>query len=197
MTIIRNRERLRSELQDKELRDFFVSEHINIGLSFQIRALRKQRGWTQKELSDRAKKKQSWIAKIENPNYTGFSLQTLKELASVFDVALIVRFVPFGELVKWELTLSPEKLEALSFNEDPYFKEMPQQESITAYSQPEPPNYSHISSGGVCSGREGIIKFTNPSEPSMKEIPNISDYRKPSKPQREMESPLKQAMMGG
>lgn len=120
MNTIRSKGELIKELQDKEIRDFFVSEHIDIGLSAQIRILRKQRGWTQKDLADRLGKKQPWVNKIEN-NYSGFSLQTLKDLASVFDVALIVRFAPFGELVKWELELSPESLNPPSFDKDPYF----------------------------------------------------------------------------
>ena len=141
MNTIRNREELTKELQDKEIRDFFVSDHINVGIPLQVRALREQRGWTQKELAERAGMKQERISAIENPNYkNAFTLSTLIRLASAYDVALIVRFVPISELVKWELDLSPEKLEAVSFDEDPYFKPRPSLTG-TAYATATGTNY--------------------------------------------------------
>ena len=39
-----------------------------------------------------------------------YSLTSLKKLASVFDVALVVRFAPFSELVDWATTISEDKL---------------------------------------------------------------------------------------
>ena len=122
MNAEKHKERLIARLKDKEHRDAFVSVHIQIGIPFQIRALREQKGWTQKELADRAGKKQAWIAQIENPNYSGFSLKTLLRIASVFDVGLMVRFAPISALVKWELELSPESLRVQSFEEERYFK---------------------------------------------------------------------------
>jgi transcriptional regulator with XRE-family HTH domain len=60
--------------------------------------MREERGWTQRELGDIAGVRQNWISQIESPDYEGFSLRTLKKLAFAFDVALIVRFVPFSLL---------------------------------------------------------------------------------------------------
>jgi len=45
-------------------------------------------------------------------------------LASAFDVGLVVRFVLFSELVSWEINLSPESLEVLSFEQESYFQDM-------------------------------------------------------------------------
>ncbi len=123
MNIVKRREKLIKEIKNKEYRDGFVSAHIDIGIPFQIRALREQRCWAQKELAGRAGVAQAWVAKIESPNYSGFSLKTLKKLASAFDVGLIVRFVPISDLVKWELELSSKSLMVLSFDQDSYFKE--------------------------------------------------------------------------
>jgi len=67
--------------------------------------------------------KQERISLCENPNYGKFSLQTLKQLAATFDVALIVRLAPFSEVVEWELSLSPESLEVENFDKEEYFKE--------------------------------------------------------------------------
>jgi transcriptional regulator with XRE-family HTH domain len=120
MNIMKRRQRTIEDLKDKEYRDAFAIEHIDTGIPFQIRALRKQkdRKWTQKELAKRARMAQETISRIENPNYGKLTLKTLKRLASVFDVALMVRFVPFSELVGWELSLTPASLEAVDFDKD-------------------------------------------------------------------------------
>jgi transcriptional regulator with XRE-family HTH domain len=115
------KEELLLNLKDKEYRKAFVSSHINNGIAFQIRTMRGD--LTQEELGKLAGMKQEAICRLENPNYGSFTLKTLKEIAAAFNVALMVRFVPFSELVKWDLNLSAESLEVPSFDQDPYFKE--------------------------------------------------------------------------
>lgn len=115
---IRRREKLKERLKDKEYRDAFVSEHIDTGLPFQIKALREEREWSQEKLGNMAGMHQERISALEDPNYGKFTLRTLKKLASAFDVALMVVFVPFSKLLDWESDLSPEALRAVSFEED-------------------------------------------------------------------------------
>ena len=119
------RETLKNRLKSKEHREAFVSAYVDQTIPFQIRALRlsKQRNWTQEKLAAEAGMKQERISALENPNYGQFSLKTLKQLASAFGVALIVRFASFGELAEWEINLSSESLEVPSFKQDPYFQE--------------------------------------------------------------------------
>jgi transcriptional regulator with XRE-family HTH domain len=177
------KDKLVARLKDKQYRDSFVSSHIKIGVPFQIRALREHRGWTQKELAVRVGTKQAWIAQIENPNYSGFSLKTLLKLASVFDVGLIVRYVPFSSLVKWELELAPESLKVQSFEEDPYFK-------------PQPINIPCQAglSLGVSMSLESIAKATSPSlvKPEPIDIVKYFEVK-----QRKMESVSPKLMQGG
>ena len=111
--------RLIRELASKEFRDVYVREFIKGGLPFQVRALRKQRGWTQAELAERmGEKQQSGISRIENPDYGTLSLETLLQLASAFDVALSVRFESYGDLLAKTEDLSPTALAVPSFDED-------------------------------------------------------------------------------
>src|SRR6266849_841181 len=93
------RSQLVAKLSNKTYRDVFVSEQINTGLAFQIRALREQRDWSQAELGEKAEMAQSRISVMEDANYARFSLNTLNRLASAFDCGLVVRFAPFSELV--------------------------------------------------------------------------------------------------
>jgi transcriptional regulator with XRE-family HTH domain len=112
---------LLGNLKNKKYRDAFVESHIKNGIPFQIKTMRERRDLTQEELGVLANMKQAAISRLENPNYGNFTLKTLKEIASAFDVALTVRFVPFSDLVKWDLALDADSLEAPSFNKDPYF----------------------------------------------------------------------------
>jgi transcriptional regulator with XRE-family HTH domain len=123
MSIVKRRKTLIEELKSKKYRDAFVSAQIEVGIPFQIRKLRKESGLTQKKLAEKAKIKQTWISKLENSGYAGFSLRTLRKLASAFDVGLVVRFVPIRELVEWELKLPNISHDIPSYEKDPYFNE--------------------------------------------------------------------------
>ena len=114
--------RLLSELNDKEFRDAYVVEHVKTGLAYQIRALRQSRGWSQDEFAQRSRKTQSGVARLEDPEYGKFSLTTLLSLASAFDVALLVRFVRFSELLQRTRDLSPTELNVASFDDDPWLR---------------------------------------------------------------------------
>ncbi|MBI2987623.1 MAG: helix-turn-helix transcriptional regulator [Deltaproteobacteria bacterium] len=106
-------------LKDKEFRHAYLAARIQKDIPFQIRALRKKLGWSQKELAEKAGMKQSRISLLENPNYEkGYQTETLRRIAAVFDVALIVRLGPFSEVVDWTENLSPESFTIPSFEED-------------------------------------------------------------------------------
>jgi len=125
VNINQEREILKKRLRNKEHRNAFVSAFIDETIPFQVRALRDQqdRQWTQEKLAFQARMKQERISTLENPNYGSYSLRTLKQLASAFDVALVVRFIPFSELAEWKLNLSHKSLEVPSFDQEDYFKE--------------------------------------------------------------------------
>lgn len=92
------------QLTDKRVRHALVDSHLRNGIAFQIRALRRdpERKWTQGDLAREAGMKPTQITRIENPSYGSHTVATLRRIASAFDVALIVRFVPFTELLKWD-----------------------------------------------------------------------------------------------
>ena len=63
-------------------------------------------------------KLQPMISRYENPDYGKYSVTTLLELARVFDVALVVRFAKFSELVRWDLHKTSATLQPASFASD-------------------------------------------------------------------------------
>ncbi len=85
----------------KPQRSRFVESHISKTLAFQTRALREREGWSQQTLAEKIGSNQNAVYRAENPNYGKQTITTLKKIAAAFDVALVVRFVPFSELVDW------------------------------------------------------------------------------------------------
>ncbi len=109
---------LTNELKDKVYRDAYVASQINIGLPFQVRALRNSRQWKQGELAERTSMSQPRISEIETPGGRSLNIATLLRLASAFDVGLDIRFVPFSELVDRSEGFDPDDFTVKSFNED-------------------------------------------------------------------------------
>lgn len=106
---------LLEKLRDKEYRDAFVSEEIDVGLPMQLRAMREAMGWKQSEVAEKTGTKQPRFSLMEKPGYGNFSLNTLKRLASLFDVGLIVSFVPFGEMIDFVNAISERRLSITPF----------------------------------------------------------------------------------
>jgi len=105
-------------LSNKSARNDYVEAHIETGVAFQIKANRVSRDMTQVELGTLAGMKQEAISRLERGGNLP-QLETLTRLASAFDVALVVRFVPFGELVEWSDSLGERNLSVPSFASDP------------------------------------------------------------------------------
>lgn len=102
----------------KAWRDSYVSAHISNTIAAQITKLRIANGWTQAQLAKHSGMKQSRISALEDPNWENVEIATLKRLASAFNVALTVRFIPFSELAEWASSLSEDKLLVASYEEE-------------------------------------------------------------------------------
>jgi transcriptional regulator with XRE-family HTH domain len=109
---------IREELENKEFRQAYVAENSRRGIAYQIRAMREAQGWSQAEFARRAGKPQSNIHRWEDPSYGKFSVSTLIEIASIFDVGLTVRFASFGELLASVADLRPEKLAVPTYDQE-------------------------------------------------------------------------------
>jgi transcriptional regulator with XRE-family HTH domain len=107
-----------TKLASKKYRRAFVRAELKRGVPFQIRALRKKRGWSQEKLALASGLTQGVISRAEDPNYGNLTFNTVLEIAAGFDVAFIGRFVPFSELAQWVENLSEESLQAASFEEE-------------------------------------------------------------------------------
>ena len=100
-TDLTRREQIVSSLTDKQYRDAFVADQIRIGVPLQIKDMRTDREWSQEVLGQHMEPSmaQESVWRLENPNKANLTIGTLLRVASALDVALIVRFVPFSELI--------------------------------------------------------------------------------------------------
>lgn len=92
------RNKIIARLADNDYRHGLVEAEIANGIAFQLKAMLRDRGWTQQILAERAGTAQPLISKYLS-GYENYNLQTLKRLASGLDVGLIVSFAPFSEIV--------------------------------------------------------------------------------------------------
>lgn len=113
------------KLKRKTYRDEYVAEGVRTGISYQIRALRDQRGWSQKILAEKMDKPQSVVSRIEDPDYGKFGVQTLLEVASAFDIGLVIKFVALPDFIRLTKDVSPEALEAESYNDLQFSSDIP------------------------------------------------------------------------
>lgn len=92
---------IRRLMKGRDARVRFVDSHLSKGIAFQVQALRDKEDWSQQQLAGQLGSNQNAVYRLENPNYGKQTLTTLKKVAAVFDVALVVRFVPFSQLLDW------------------------------------------------------------------------------------------------
>lgn len=93
----------------------YVEAEVASGLAHQIRTLRTQRGWTQRDLAEKLGTTQAAVSRLEDPSYGRPSIKTLLEVSTAFDIALQVRFVSFVRLLQETQRISREQLEIEPF----------------------------------------------------------------------------------
>jgi transcriptional regulator with XRE-family HTH domain len=114
---------LKQAFKDKDYRHGYADEFLNSSIATQIKVLREQNRWSQKELAKRAQMKQPRISVMENVNYSSWSIKKLRELAEAFDLTLCVSFESFGKRLADIERFNRESLERFSFDNDPFFAE--------------------------------------------------------------------------
>lgn len=87
--------------KDKSYREEFALAMLKRMIPYQTRAIRKKRRWSQAELAASAKVTQGVISRAEDPDYGNLTLTTIGRIAAGFDLAAVIRFVPFSELMRY------------------------------------------------------------------------------------------------
>lgn len=116
---------LRRKLQDAEYSEGYAEEFLNAYIATQIKVIREQRVMTQAELGKLIGTTQAGVSRIENVNYSSWSIQSLKKVARALDVRLKVSFETFGSLPDEVVAFSRENLERVAREDDPDLGENP------------------------------------------------------------------------
>ena len=113
------RAQLLSSLRDAEYRHEFVKERVRSSVALQIRALRMQRdNMTQKQLGNAIGMAQTWVSRLENPEYGKMSVATLLRLAEAIDTRLENESRPFSRTVDALSKQGSANYEVPSFEEE-------------------------------------------------------------------------------
>lgn len=109
---------LAAEFDDKEYAHAYMEEFSNMAIAAQIKVLRDQRGWTQKQLAKAADMKQERISALEDVDYDAWTIKTLRKLAKAFDLTIKVSFEKFSSSILDVSKISHETLKRTSRKED-------------------------------------------------------------------------------
>ena len=110
---------LRTELRDPDYSEGYAESFLNSYIATQIKVIREQRKLTQAQLSREIGTTQAGISRIEDVNYSSWSVKTLIKLARAFHVRLKVSFEPFGTLPSEVVRFDRDSLERVPREEDP------------------------------------------------------------------------------
>jgi len=80
--------------KDPSLKEEFDKADRAWDIAFQIRDLREKAGLTQKQLAEMVGTKQSNIARIEDADYTRYTLTTLEKVSKALKAKLEIKIVP-------------------------------------------------------------------------------------------------------
>lgn len=122
--------RLADDFSDKDYAHSYMEGHAVSRIAAQVYALRRQRGWSQEELSEKSGIAQERISKIESADFNSLTMKTLQKLSKAFDVHLHIAFEAFttgildiGNLQTWqlEITSRTDDLESSAVTRDYLF----------------------------------------------------------------------------
>lgn len=104
---------------DLNSRTSYIRAKLSVLVPSQIKALRfKSAMPRQADLAREAEMHQSRISMFETPGEANMTLETLSRLAAAFKVGLVVKFVPFSEMLRWENNYSQDAFEVTKIDDD-------------------------------------------------------------------------------
>lgn len=111
-------------LRDLDSRSSYIRAKLGILVPSQIHALRMKSNMPrQVDLARQANMHQSRISAFETPGAANMTVETLCRLAAALKVGLIVKFVPFSEMLRWENNYSQDSFDVVRIDNDVEFTE--------------------------------------------------------------------------
>ncbi len=170
--------KLLERLQRKAYRHAYLAEHVRRGIAYQIRALRDQRKWKQGTFAKMLSKPQSVASRLEDPDYGKVTIQTLLEVANVFDVALEVRFVRYSSFIRNTRDVSVVSMQVPEFKNDlglSAVKTKGEVDKLTLAAAEPTAAAIQSAQAGVAVDRTGLLMFGG--ELTSTKIHELEDFR--------------------
>jgi transcriptional regulator with XRE-family HTH domain len=105
-----------------DTRRAYISAKLGTLVPSQIRALRTKSDMPrQADLARASEMLQSRISVLETPGAANATLDTLSRIAAAFKVGVIVKFVPFSEMLAWENSFSQDQFDVIKIDQDAQF----------------------------------------------------------------------------
>lgn len=105
-------------IADRDFRADYIRAKLEVLIPSQLRALRLRQEKTQPELAQLADMKQSRISAMETPGRVNFNLETLVRMAATLNVGLMLKLVPFSEMLGWENSYSQDSFNVTQLAND-------------------------------------------------------------------------------
>jgi transcriptional regulator with XRE-family HTH domain len=113
-------------LSDIDVRTAYIRAKLGTLVPAQIRAVRLKSDMPrQLDLAKEAQLHQSRISMFETPGAANVTLETLSRLAAAFKVGLVVKFVPFSDMLQWENEFSQDTFNPTKIENDQAFIDPP------------------------------------------------------------------------
>lgn len=111
-----SKQELVARLGSAEFRALFNEWQIRYSISNQVKQLRNKAGWTIETLANKTGLCFQTLVRIENLlNYKAFpKVESLVKIASAFDVALIIRFVSWAEMLYRWIIITPQGVKSFT-----------------------------------------------------------------------------------
>jgi transcriptional regulator with XRE-family HTH domain len=108
--------------ENVDSRTSYIKSKLGILVPSQIRGLRLTSDMPrQADLAKAAGLHQSRISMFETLGAANMTLETLARLAAAFKVGLVVKFVPFSEMLSWENHFSQDAFKVVKIDDDRAF----------------------------------------------------------------------------
>lgn len=108
-------------IADRDFRADYIRAKLDVLIPSQLRALRMRENKTQPEVAQMADMKQSRISAMETPGLVNFNRETLVRMAATHSVGMVIKFVPFSEMLEWENSYSQDAFNVTQLANDTNF----------------------------------------------------------------------------
>jgi transcriptional regulator with XRE-family HTH domain len=119
---LREKSPLFDRLQNsRDSRAAYIRAKVATLIYDQLHALRLKQPWTQSQFAHEAGMKQSRVSAMEQPGAVNFNMETLIRSAATFGVGLVVKFVPFSDMLFWENSFNQDVFDPVRIHDDVAF----------------------------------------------------------------------------